>query len=186
MERIEDRLDHFRRELLELGPLAPADWRALADRCTAMHVQQGGSLMGFPGDLFFAHRGLIKEVQEGTLVDRFKPSIPRLLKEGDVFFIPLSGQRNTLQAIEDTALLRISRMDSVILRREHPRLVYVFEDLLEYWYGLLEIRQELLLIPKRHRYEAFAKEYPGLAARLLDKDLMVYLDVSRGHFSRSK
>ncbi len=132
MDRLEIRLSHFQRELLALGPLAPDDWQAMAACCHAVSVRRGSPLIGFPGDLFFTHRGLLKEVQEGTLVDRFRPSIPRLLKEGDVLFIPVSGQRNTLEASEDTELLRVSRMDSVWLRRDHPPLVEVFEHLLEY------------------------------------------------------
>ena len=50
----------------------------------------------------------------------------------------------------------------------------------------MEQRLRLLLLPKRDRYAAFTLAFPGLAARLLDKDIMRYLDISPGYFSRSK
>lgn len=168
--------------LLTLGPLSPAAWQALADCLTVSHCRRGWSLPVHRGDVFFVLRGLLKaEVSDGK-----EASIQRFIREGD--FALVSGQRQDPQyfALEDTSVALIDALSIRRLNHLYPELSVLYDQVVTTVHEQLIIRIGLLLKHKNARYAAFKYQYPGLSARLLDKDIGNYLNISPGYFSKYK
>lgn len=175
-------LHTLQQALLALGPLSPAAWQALADQLTVSHCHRGWILPVYRGDVFFVLRGLVKaEVSDGR-----EMSIQRFIREGD--FALATGQRHTQQyvALEDTSVARVDALGLRQLSREHPALSVLYEQVVAVIHEQLIIRISLLLKHKSVRYAAFKHQYPGLASRLMDKDIANYLNISSSYFSRNK
>lgn len=172
----------LKRKLSEIGPLSPAAWDAIALRMQTLSCRPHRSLPVHPGDALFLFEGLLKE--ETDLDDRL--SIHQFVQEGDFFMAPPGPQRTHFVAIEHGVVGKISRRGLYELNRAVPELASSYGQITARSHQQLVRRIQLLLLPKRERYSAFMAAFPGLAARLLDKDILCYLDISPGYFSRSK
>lgn len=163
-----------------LGPVPPAAWEAIAERLHEVHCRWGRSLPLGHGKLFFLLEGLIKEEADNGR----EVHIQQFVRAGDFFTKPTGNGQ--FVAIEDTTAVAITRQDLYALNRLYPELMAIHDGIISGIQQQLITRIKLLLLPKRERYAAFQRLFPGLAAHLLDKDVMAYLDISPGYFSRNK
>ncbi|SEL41573.1 hypothetical protein SAMN05421740_105113 [Parapedobacter koreensis] len=168
--------------LLTFGPVPLVAWEAVAQRLQVVRCRRDRGMLLGRGRVFFLVEGLLKEeIDDGREV-----YIQQFVCSGDFFTAPAPGSGGQLVAIEAATALALAQQDLYELNREHPELASIYEGIIAAIQQQLISRIRLLFISKRQRYAAFRQTYPGLAARLLDKDVMAYLAMSPSYFSRTK
>ena len=169
--------------LLEWGAIPPDAWAALAASVRQESYRADRYLPIQPEAVYYLASGLVKEeVYASAATDH----IQRFIQPGDFIVGEQQAGNGAFVTLYDTTLISLSAADSHALFGKHPMLGRLYVRLLRACHTSVEQRLRLLLLPKRDRYAAFTQAFPGLAARLLDKDIMRYLDISPGYFSRSK
>lgn len=178
-----EHLTRLRERLQALGPLTPAAWEELATHLRVNYFRANRYLPLQPDAIYYVSTGLIKEEwYTATHVDH----IQRFVQSGEFMVDEAQGERSGHVTLTDTTLLSLSPDRAHAVFGRHPVVGKLYVQILRLCHASLDQRLRLLLLPKRERYAAFLKALPGLAPQLLDKDIMRYLDISPGYFSRTK
>ncbi|SEO07970.1 hypothetical protein SAMN05216436_1321 [bacterium A37T11] len=176
---LETYLPYFLKKLQHINAVPPAAWDRLRPCMELVSCIKGHPLRNRPGDFYFVCKGLLKEEydQHGKL------TITRFIKEDDPLFITLNSYQGFLIAVEDCTLLRLSRENYLALRTHFPIIGMRFDELMEEWYEVLNLRIGLIALPIKNRFSAFKRAFPRLSTRILKKDIARYLEINSTYFS---
>lgn len=172
----------LKEKLGSLGSLSPQAWAAIDLRLQLISCRPERSVPMHAGDVLFLFEGLLKEEMEVN--DRV--SIQQFVQPGEFFLTSQRFHHTDFVAIEPSLVGKVDHRGLYELNRTAPELAASFNEIISIAQQQLIKRIHMLILPKNERYSAFLEAYPGIAARVLDKDIMSYLDISPSYFSRSK
>lgn len=165
-----------------LGSLSPQAWYAIESHLQLISCRAHRSVPLHAGDVLFLFDGLLKEEMEVN----HRVSIQQFVRPGEFFLASQRLHHTDFVAIEPSVVGKVDHRGLYELNRAAPELAASYNEIISIAQQQLIKRIHMLILPKHERYSAFLDSYPGLAARVLDKDIMSYLDISPSYFSRSK
>ncbi|MFC3197281.1 hypothetical protein ACFOET_06625 [Parapedobacter deserti] len=166
----------LKRRLSPYGPFHGDAWNALCSNLHSAVASKGNRLELKPGGIYFVAQGLIKECVCWPGAGDF--TILRLLPESSIFFTPSAILGRCYYALEDCELLGLDRRAILQLRSGGPLWAACYEQLWCEWLQFLPDRIELVRMPYNERKKQFLTRFPGLKARVNNKDLADYLAIS--------
>jgi len=130
-------------------------------------------------DMLFIHSGILC-LHDGSNDDivHFMSSpelVPDTYLDGNYYY----------QFLEDATLLYLPKHQLGEIGRRLPAAFSLYHDILKGWLNGIAARQQLLLLPKHKRKQAFKQAFPGLPGRIPNMVIANYLAMSPEYFSRT-
>jgi CRP-like cAMP-binding protein len=185
------RLESLHSFLKALAPLPDSEWDALAHTLHPSTLQTGEALLRIgepPFKAAYVYRGLLKSYY---LTSRGEEYIRGFSMEGTLVVAMASilegrpGSDINVVALEPTEIVEVDYRAYQALIPRHWTWQQIGRLLVERAYVLRERRQtELLTMNAEQRIEAFKNQFPGLMARISQKDLAGYVGITPVSLSR--
>ena len=188
---MQNELDIMHQFLLSLAPLPDEEWEFFLSLIRVSELQSGKYFVSV-GDqaekVAFVIRGLLKSYYITAKGDEFIQNFSLENNYAMPYTDLLSGSmisQISIIALEPTTIIESSFLDFPKLLARHWTWQQIGRILAEKGYMLRERRQfQLLTLSAEERLAAFSKDFPGLAARISQKDLAGYLGITPVSLSR--
>lgn len=131
-----------------------------------------------PGELLNTERGDIYLVSEGAFGKYTRREPLRYILPGELIIIGLRRRYHTFKALNFSRVYMLDRPSLYRISCEYPNTMTLYDELLQRQQDSLEFRQQILLMPKAHRYAYFKSCYATIVPLIDRKELAVFLQIS--------
>ncbi|MBL1407227.1 cyclic nucleotide-binding domain-containing protein [Sphingobacterium faecale] len=155
-----------------------AEWNALYSALTPIHCAAGQRLVSNRGDICFLAKGVLLKTQLET--------ITRIIQADQLIFVPLQSNAIYFHALVPCQLLVLSREELYRIIEVFPRVVRVYDSLLDVWH--VQSNERLLLLEmkqKSARIALFKQLHKEACPYMARKDIANYIAVSEEYLRKN-
>lgn len=164
-------------------PLADEIWEEI-EQITDVHLLSKGTLLLTKGQvsdsLFYLCQGMARAFYH----EKEEEITSWIVADTDFIYSPVSFIQQkpsfeTIQLLEDSIVLSISREDLEKIYKKHPEVMYLSLRIMEKYVLLCDERVRSLRLSAEERYWRFQRQFPQIVARVKVQYLASYLGLSR-------
>lgn len=154
-----------------------SEWKALNTLLCLQYCSEKERLSTCKGDIYF--------LSEGVLLKTHRTTLTRIIKAGQLIFVPLKNKATYFKALTDCRLLRLSRAQLYHFIEQFPRAIRIYDSLLDLWYEQTDERLELLEMQKGQRITRFKELHKEVYPYMSRSDIANYIAVSDEYLRKS-
>lgn len=147
-----------------------SEWTALNNLLCLQYCSEKQRLPTSKGDIYF--------LAEGVLLKMHKTKLTRIIKAGELIFVPLENKAVQFHALTDCNLLLLSRAELYTFIERFPRAIRIYDSLLDLWYAQTDERSVLLEMQKGERITRFKELHKEVYPYMSRTDISNYIAVS--------
>ena len=152
------------------------EWEALKRHLSLICCQANDRLPVSPGDIYFLAEGVILKYED--------EKICRIIKPQQLVFVPLHPHNKRFCALSDCRLLVLGRSSLYDILAAYPRVLYIYDGLLDLWHEQSQDRADLLAMTKLLRVEYFKSMHGDVINSMSRRDIARYVGVSEEYLRR--
>ncbi|MBE8721159.1 hypothetical protein C4F40_10530 [Sphingobacterium sp. Ka21] len=152
------------------------EWQVLKKHLSLVCCAAEDRLPVSPGDIYF--------LSEGVILKYDGEKICRIIKSQQLIFVPLHPHNKRFRALKDCRLLVLGKSNLYSILEGYPRIVRIYDGLLDLWHAQSQGRVDLLAMTKLQRVEYFKSMHVDLFNYMSRRDIAGYVNVSEEYLRR--
>lgn len=137
-----------------------------------------------PNDRLATHKGDIFFNAEGTLIKSKGTAITRIIKSGQLLFVPLKSKEVQFQALTTCQLLLLPRTYLYEFIEQYPRAIRIYDNLLDLWYEQDDERVAYFEMKKIARIFRFKELHKEVYPYMVRNQIASYISVSEEYLRK--
>lgn len=152
------------------------EWDAFKNLLHPMCCKPNNRLPTHKGDMFFVAEGVLMK-SKGTV-------ITRIIKPGQLLFVPLKSKEIHFQALASCQLLLLSRTNLYELIEQYPHAIRIYDSLLDLWYEQDNERLAFFEMQKKARIFRFKELHKEVYPYMVRNQIASYISVSEEYLRK--